>query len=488
MFALACNIERSISPEKLELNDWIQKYIGTFREGCFMVTQITRHISESFHLGKMEFGNIENTKYPITHYLEVYKDPKKITNTLILPFGIPQTPIQVQFYKSMLCFCYVNAFDNKEPNDEISCNVIFALIQCIIYKLSKIDHKINPSEEEHYVRIVLSLFYTIKGFMSTSKIFSQLVHSLAQCDEPKDILQREVAVILDNGPLNGPFFQQTLSLSFVRKRLHNNSKQISFANLEEFTSINAIFTITPLLKMSSDYNLENVIMFIDRMNTCNQTLMKKCSSIITMDDSKFQVSGIMCGLVVFNMSTIIGIKIGVPSNQWFSDLLKEVHMKGFNYQKFPENCPYNYKPMGIPISVMNNKSRGAIYVNGKFVSPTITELASFELNMTNGSVYSLTYENLALAVSLSNMAHIIFLGSSTRMYYNPNGSYSPITNKLYDPSTNEHLDITPIQFPLKLECTNNCIKVKKDNFICFHVNAPKIYIMFKNVELIFSVQ
>lgn len=500
MFAIAKNSTRSHG-RTIGMEEWFKQYISEFNDGTFIIRDITRHIPKGFHLAKIDVGDIENKNQQIDIFFKYVDRTIKIKDILILPFGVPSSTTQIHFYKSMLCYSYIGDFDGKNPNDEVVCTMMFALIQHAIYKLSRMDINLPTSDEHHYIKIIVSLFHTMKKFMETSIIFSNLIHSLAQCSEPKDVLQREIAVILDNQPMTGTFFQQTLCLSFARKiewfKKTGNRGQVSLAGAKEFAGINAIFSIAPLLKISVGYTPENIDRLLEKMRACQHAFSQiHTKESLRQDDSKFIVSGQICHTVVTNMVNIIGVTLPVPKAEWFAGKLLEVQTYGFTFRRTNDICVVNYVPVSILIDKRGHMSRNISYVNGKFSSPTITEWASFEITMNNNEILEIVHENLAVSTTFSgdtrgiqdNVANINFLGkcknTMTQLCYNSQGSYSPLTNQLFDPDSMMYISTKPIQFPIKLYCRNGNIDVlSHTNEQCFHIFGNTVVIALKNVAL-----
>jgi len=341
----------------------------------------------------------------------------------------------------------------------------------------------------------------MKKFMETSVVFANLIHSLSQCSEPKDVLQREIAVILDNQPMTGTFFQQTLCLSFARKiewfQKTGNKGQVSLARAKEFSGINAIFAIAPLLKISIGYTTENIERLLEKMRACQHTFSQIHSKeSLKRDDSKFIVSGKICHTVVTNMVNIIGIPLPIPKAEWFAEKLSDVQTHGFTFRRTNDICVVNYRSVAITVDKRGHMSRSISYANGKFTSPTITEWAAFEIAMKDNEILEITYESLAVSTTLSgdtrgiqdNVANINFLGKCqnvmTQLCYNPQGSYSPLTNQLYDPDSRMYIPTKPIQFPIKLLCKNRQIDViSHTNEQCFHIFGNIVVIALKNIAL-----
>lgn len=324
MFAIINNDIQLKNAKIVPLKKWFDRYTIGFNDKYFIVKNIKRQTPIENHLSKIEIGYIDNQLYDKTYYDNYINNTIKINDTLVLPFGVPNNNDQMHFYKSLLCCCYCGNFNGKLPNDEIVGTMMFALIQFAIFKLARFDIQLTYDEQIHYMKIVVSLFHSMRKFMTESEIFSKLVKSLADCVDAKDVIHREVANILNKRPLTGPLFQQILTLTFRRKLIRKirEHKVIEDINIYQYAGLNAIFTITPTLSKSSIYSIEEIRTLVHKINECKTSLLQKVN--FNRNDLNFIVSGDVCHSLVSNMVNIIGIQVSIPPASWFANLFCDV--------------------------------------------------------------------------------------------------------------------------------------------------------------------
>lgn len=500
MFAIASNSQQ-LTGQSIGLRQWIDKYIGTFNEGCFVIKGINRHPIFGNHLKKMEISEIDRIAHPIAYYDGYVNGTLKIKDALILPFGVPTDDDQCHFYKSLICYCYTEDFDGKLPNDEIVATMMFAMIQHAIFRLARLDIQMSIEEQTHYMRVIVSILHTMRRFMMNSTIFLNLVHSLAQCADAKDVLQREIAAIIDNQPLTETFFEQILKWSIARKlnRAQRENEDVSLAKLENFSGMNALLIVAPLLSRSTSYDINKINILVQKMNECYASFMNgRTKESFERDDSHFDVSGEICHSLVAIMVNIIGIQIKVPQQAWFTSLFNDIKQKSFQFNKPNDRCPYNYTQFRMPIDRNGHVTVNVHYANNTFTPSSIVKWSAFVLNMNEGDSMLLFTETLGASTQnhgdtrmiQNNVANLVFVSKNdhTQLNYNYTGSYSPFTNQMYDPKIRAYVTAKPIQFPIKLICKNNTISVSStdESYVPFQVIGKQIVIAIKNVGLKFD--
>lgn len=479
------NVDDTIGFEKMIIEN-----IKLFNEGCFIIRQINHDVAINQCISKIQIDDIDNIIYP-TNKLYEYIDKKiDIKNILILPLDIPDTIEKENFIKSLIDYCYTGYFDEKIFSDEIVCTMIFTILQQIIFKLGRLDINMNEIEEKNYIKICLSFFNTLKRFTETSKTFSHLIHSLALCTEPKDILQREIAVIIDNQPFNETFFQQILQLSIKRKmrRQYNKdpNEQLTLTQITELSGLNSTFTIIPLLKMCTGRNEENINIFCEKKNACKNLLFnEKNKELFNQNDINFDISGKICQILVIGMVKVIGINIKIPNVSWFASLINEINNKKIEFSRDVDNCPFKIGCADVVINKFGKITKKISYANGFFTSPTLVGWASFELSMKDGETYELNYEKLNVNDLSDELIFLCKEKEPVQLYFNPGGSYSIPSNEIFDKNIKKYIDDkNKIESPLKLICFNNTIDlIDNKNHICFRGNNNSIIICIKNISL-----
>jgi hypothetical protein len=153
------------------------------------------------------------------------------------------------------------------------------------------------------------------------------------------------------------------------------------------------------------------------------------------NDTNFVASGKICQLLVIRMVRIIGIKIKIPCESWFTSLIREINDKRTEFTRDVDKCPFRINHVEVSINKFSKTAKKISYANGIFTSPTVNDFAVFELHMNDGETYELSYDSLGVN-NVNKCDDIIFLGKEfgqkNQLYFNPGGSYSLPTGSLFD--------------------------------------------------------
>ena len=472
---------------------FFEPYTKEFSNGCFVFDGVTRETPRGAVLAKVSAGKLSMTLRPYEYFYE-YDSTINIRDCLVLPFGVLQTSNQKHIVKSVLTYCYVGAFNGKMPNDEMVCTVLFALMQSVIYELARMDRTLSPADTQYHYKVLLTLYYFTKSLMKDSADMREMVHSLAQCSESKDVLQCELATILDGQKMTPAFFQRILTLAFARQMKRYGKDEWSRVTLDRYSGMNALFDVTPILTHTTtcdDANIEKCMQLHASCRKCFDTRKPDLST----DNSEFQVSSEICYVLVGNMVNILKVAINHPGPKFFQTLFLEVASKNFNFSRVSEKSAVQHTPVEIPLNKEGHLSKPITIVNGKFVSPTVTDWGTTCFTMGLNTTYTINFDTLTTANVVTGdtrkvygtVANVVFLGHGDRavqLCFNTNGSYSPMTNQKYDPQVGRYVSAVPTQFPIKMYCAKDGITITgSDGNVRYHVHGQKIVMAVKNVEV-----
>jgi hypothetical protein len=495
MYAVAniAKAQQAHSDTAVGILEFMHRYDGKFTNGCFMFEGIVREQPRGATLSKITAGKLSNITYPYEHTYE-HVDIQFTDTCVVIPFGVPETDEQWYCVRVFLTGCYLGKFNGKHPNDELNCTVLFALMQNTIYELARLDRTLNDDDKRHFTKVLLTLYYITKALMANSQDVRDMIHTLAQCSEAKDVLQCELATLLDGQQMSPAFFQRILSLAFARQMHRYGKEEWSRVTLDRYSGMNALFTIVPLLTHTTSYSNKNIKKFMQLLKACADAFKEHCPDL-THDNSTFQVSAEICHLMVGNMINIIGIKVNHPGPTFFKELFTEIASKNFNFTRVSEKSTISHNPVEIPVDKEGHLSKPIVVVNGKFVSPTVTEWGSTCFIMGINTTYNISANTLTTANVVNGdtrrvygaVANAVFIGHGGRavqLCYNPNGSYSPMTNQRYDPHLRTYVPTAPTQFPIKMSCTTDGITIfGSDGHVRYHVHGQRIVLAVKNAEV-----
>jgi hypothetical protein len=495
MYAVA-NVAKAVQVKGVNpvgIRAFFELYAKEFADGCFVFEGVKREIPRGAVLAKVSAGNLSMTNRPYEYFYE-YDNTIKIRDCLVLPFGVLKTHDQKHVVKSLLTGCYVGDFNGKMPNDEMNCTVLFALMQNVIYELARMDRTLSQADTRYHFKVLLTLYYFTKTFMNDSADVREMVHSLAQCSESKDVLQCELATIIDGQKMTPAFFQRILSLAFARQMKRYGKNEWSRVTLDRYSGMNALFDVTPILTHTTTCDVANIEKCMQLHTSCVKCFDTRKPDL-SADNSEFQVSADICHVLVGNMIYILKVAINHPEPKFFQNLFMEIASKNFNFSRVSEKSAVQHTPVEIPLDKEGHLSKPITIVNGKFVSPTVTDWGTTCFTMGLDTTYIINIGTLTTANVVAGdtrkvygtVANVVFLGHGDRavqLCFNTNGSYSPMTNQKYDPLVGRYVSAVPTQFPIKMRCAKDGITITgSDGNVRYHVHGQKIVMAVKNVEV-----
>jgi hypothetical protein len=499
--------------------EWFKLNCVNFDTHGFMVKGINHEHTNGHNMDKVAFTELVNFRVVLTHHYEQYITKKtSIGECLVLPLKVPSTPAQMHFVASLLSYCYSGDFNGALPDPHIVCTMLFSLMQRVVFELSSITPDTTKKQESFYAEVLLWLFYTTRMYTHFEPIANTLVHTLAICVEPADVIERTIAYLVEGNDYTNEFVEQVFCLSMARKvkwfekrkSEEEKEQQVSLTTRKEFTTLNILMTVLPLLSHFKEptyrpevilHKSSDVSYYVAKLHECYVKLAERFeeTGVLKKQDENFDASADVCQAVYKNMVEVVGLLVDVPSHQWFTTKLQEISVKKFDYERqgtLPSFISLEFKPIRVPLKKNSDAvSHMATFYGNKIIPSTIVDWSSMEIKMKDNYLMRLTYSPLATAIEMTgdtrqvrdNVANVCILGETEReipnqLCFNSGGSYSMITGQRCDGFAYEKTNPAKEVYIICKDAHVYVTDVTTDD-VLFTASGNTFVLMMKNVEV-----
>jgi len=330
MFAIAKNNHQQTSNWTVSHADWCKEYINetNFENQGFMIKGITKknNINPRF-LSMIEINKICDT--PTDYTAETTSANEFNHKQAILPFGIPKTPKAMFSYQMDMENIYNNGPSGKYPDENITCSVLMAILRKAIFDIGREEKQYNETTEKHFIKIIMSMFYTMKKFYDTNIICKSLIDGLADCVLSRDVTQREITILLSGNQLTEKLFEEILIVGFSRSMKHFKEKygeniKYTLTKSQFLRGKFGLFFIIPLLYLTKEYNESSVNKYHDLLKQCYDKFYATDYLANQINDNDWQITCKMCSAMYNIMVDITEFKMDHKDDKYFYDMLNKI--------------------------------------------------------------------------------------------------------------------------------------------------------------------
>lgn len=400
------NIPYTDSLKKMTFINWCHKNINAtnFKQRGFTIegTRRTNNINPKV-LSSLEFDKIgaeidfnENIVEPC------YKQ-------FMLPFGVPKNDEALHFYENMLENIYNDGRKGLVPNNNITASVLMSLIKFVVCTLARGTEKPDEKVEIYYIKILISLFCTLKKFIEKRPQIKDLISGISKCMSTNDAIQREIAMILDNKHFTNETIDQVITLSIMKdtkyhKELYGSTTKLTLTNVKFLKNMMSTLFVIPLLQFVSDFSDIYINMYYDNFKLCYEKLYQTgILSKMNNGDEYWQFTGQIIADMHSIISEVCGLKLNnLKCHSYFVDKLNREHDKikkidGYtNNLVWPSHIKQNDDIAAKCKKRIKNISKVNMLSDDKAIIESITSscvtIDTFIIAPANNEIYGIKWE------------------------------------------------------------------------------------------------